>query len=130
MKFRILMILLAVSLISAGCTPQVKYIERVRVDTIKAASPIIEETLAAKVITDTLVMSSKEARNDTVRIIKYFPREKKFYIKVKPDTVKVIDVDTLQTTQIIEKITDNKIEKIIIILLIVGLISITIKIRR
>ncbi|MEM3091772.1 MAG: hypothetical protein QXD05_01425 [Candidatus Pacearchaeota archaeon] len=111
-----------------GCHPEIRTIEKIKLDTIKIASPIIEDTLKAKIITDTIIVADKLNKKDTTIIVKYFPVEKKFYIKAKPDTIKIIDIDTLQTTQIIEK--ENKTNKILIILLVAGIIILIIKLRR
>lgn len=111
-----------------GCHPEIRTIEKIKLDTIKIASPIIEDTLKAKIVTDTIIVADKLNKKDTTIIVKYFPIEKKFYIKAKPDTIKIIDIDTLHTTQIIEK--ENKTNKILIILLVAGIIILIIKLRR
>lgn len=124
-------IIAAVIMIFAnGCKPEVRYIERVRIDTIKAVSPTIEETLKATIIIDTVIATNKIIDKDTIIDVRYYPITKNFYIKAKPDTVKIVDIDTLHTTQIVEKINDNKIEKIIILLLAISIIIIIIINRR
>jgi len=65
------------------------------------APPIIEEILKADIITDTVIIANTIYKNDTVTTVKYFPKEKKFYIKVKPDTIRFFD--TLRTVVIKEK---------------------------
>ncbi len=65
-----------------------------RVDTVKVVPPTIEKLVYVS-YKDTNQIVAK----DTNVIIKYYPAEKRFYIKVKPDTVKLIKIhtDTIRT---------------------------------
>ena len=98
-------IILISILITTACTTT-RVVERVKIDTIKVASPIIEDSLIAKVLTDTVIVSNKVIQKDTVIDVRYYPLEKKFYVKVKPDTVTLLKIDTVQTT--IEMKEENK----------------------
>lgn len=104
--FKINLILIYLILLLSSCTTT-RYIEKtVGVDTIKVASPVIEDTLFPKLVTDTVVLTNKiiikDTIKDTVIDIRYFPVEKKFYIKVKPDTITLIRIDTVTNTVIKE----------------------------
>ncbi|MEJ5352454.1 MAG: hypothetical protein WHS65_12770 [Melioribacteraceae bacterium] len=123
---RIIKIILLMILIA--CNPEIRTIEKVRIDTIRIASPIIEDSLKASLITDSVISSEKIKGNDTIIIAKYYPVEKKFYIKAKPDTITLYKIDTLTTTQVIEK--EKSPIALIVILLVIPLILIAILIRR
>lgn len=77
-----------------GCS-STRVIEKVRVDTIKAVSPTIDEVLEAKTTTDTVIITNKIIERDTVIDVRYYPIKKKFYLKVKPDTVTITRLDTV-----------------------------------
>jgi hypothetical protein len=77
---------------------------------------VIEDTIKAAVNNDSVIIGIETGhpsghspaatgagfqQQDTNIIVKYFPKYKKFYIKVKPDSVIVFD--TLKTIQTIEK---------------------------
>lgn len=62
---------------------------------------IIEDSIKNVTVTDTVIIGTEIIKHDTTTIVKYFPQEKKFYIKVKPDSILIID--TIKTKQIIEK---------------------------
>lgn len=62
---------------------------------------IIERTLPA--VHDTVAETGYEIRGrDTVTLVKYFPKERRFYLKVKPDSVYVQIRDTVRV--------DNRVE--------------------
>ena len=122
-----IMLILWISLllfILASCT-QHRYVERITVDTIKVASPVIEDTLAAKVITDTVIIANEIVRTDTVIDVRYYPVGKKFYVKVKPDTVTIFKTDTVSQINIENK--SNPIDTIFWIIMIVAGIVVIIK---
>lgn len=93
------LLIIAIVLFVVGCSGT-RVIETIRVDTIRTASPTIEEILDAKTITDTIITSNKIVDKDTVIDVRYYPVEKKFYIKAKPDTVTIIKMDTLTTFKV------------------------------
>jgi hypothetical protein len=109
-------ILIIIVLILYSCAPQIRTIEKVRIDTFKVVSPTIEDTLKANIIKDTVIIANKIKEKDTVIIAKYFPVEKKFYIKAKPDTVTLFKIDTVSNVKIIEKDSFEAIDKIILLL--------------
>jgi len=94
-----------------ACSSQKEIIE-IKPIVIKPAT--IEDSFNASVITDTVIIGSSSAngginsssslRKDTSVIVKYFPVEKRFYVKVKPDSI--VFFDTVRTIQYLE----NKIE--------------------
>lgn len=75
-----------------------------RVDTIKVVPPVIERFVYVS-YKDTSQIVAK----DTNIVIKYYPLEKRFYVKLKPDTVKIIKIhtDTIKTTINQKKYTAN-----------------------
>jgi hypothetical protein len=93
----------------AGCSPTVRYIDRVQVDTLTIVPPPVIKELPAQVITDTVIIGTYVKDTDTVIKIKYYPLEQKFNLKVKPDTIKILRIDTVTTTQIIETEKDEGI---------------------
>lgn len=99
-----ILLIVAILLFVVGCSGT-KVIETVRVDIIRTASPIIEETLDAKTITDTIIVTNKILEKDTIIDVRYYPVEKKFYVKAKPDTVIITRLDTI--AQFITEKSDN-----------------------
>lgn len=99
-----ILLVASILLFVVGCSGT-KVIETIRVDTIRTVSPTIEEMLDAKTITDTVIITNKIIEKDTVIDVRYFPVEKKFYIKAKPDTVIITRLDTI--AQFITEKSDN-----------------------
>lgn len=124
-----LLALLAIVLFVIGCS-QVRYIDRIKVDTLKIAPPTVEKFLEAKQVTDTIIVTNEVVKQDTVIDVRYYPVEKKFYVKVKPDTVEVIKIDTVAQTIIKEEKSNGLLEKIIAALILIALIVLSIKIIR
>jgi len=87
----------------AGCSPAVRYVESVRVDTVTVVPPVIVKEIPAQVITDTVIVGYEVVHTDTVVTVKYMPREQKFDLKVKPDTIRLIQVDTVTKIEMTEK---------------------------
>jgi len=77
---------------SSGITQKTIIEDRI----IKAPVPAIEETLPA-VIYDTVLVAQRVVEHDTVLVVKYFPKTQTFYVHAKPDSVKIIIRDTVQT---------------------------------
>ncbi|WP_297838060.1 hypothetical protein [Ignavibacterium sp.] len=123
--FKPILLILVLAFILLGCG-STRVVEKVRIDTIKVVSPVIEDSLMAKVITDTVVVTNKIIKKDTVIDVRYYPVDKKFYLKVKPDTVLITKIDTV--TQIkTEEGNSNSYKWIVIVALaIIGLISLII----
>ena len=97
---KIAVLVAALLFLFAGCSPAVRYVESVRVDTVRVVPPVIERELPAQIVTDTVVIGNEIVRTDTVVTVKYFPKEQRFYVKVKPDTVEVLRIDTVTQVQI------------------------------
>jgi len=90
MIFRIL--LCSTFFLFIGCTPLQKVV------TEKLYPVVIEEqkdTLRADIITDTLIIASHNHLTDTVVVVKYFPLKRKFYYKIRADTVLIPITDTI-----------------------------------
>jgi len=66
-----------------------------KIDTIKIVRPAIE-----KFIYVTKQDTSEVIAKDSNTTIKYYPLLKKFYIYHKPDTVRMLKIDTVKITQI------------------------------
>ncbi|MEP0860569.1 MAG: hypothetical protein HRF52_03925 [Ignavibacterium sp.] len=96
-----ILLIAAILLFITGCSGT-RIIETIKVDTIKAVSPTIEEELEAKMITDTIIVTNKILEKDTIIDVRYYPVEKKFYIKAKPDTVTLTKIDTLVKVEVKE----------------------------
>jgi hypothetical protein len=91
----------------SGCG-QTKEIERITVrDTLYAvASPVIREDLPATV-TDTLVSAFRAVGKYTVVDVRYFPVERRILVTAKPDSVYILDHDTLTQTQYVETVVET-----------------------
>lgn len=115
----------------AGCSTT-RVMERVTVDTIRVASPVVEDSLRAVLVSDTVIVTNRVVERDTVIDVRYYPKLEKFYIKVKPDTVTIFKVDTVETT--IEREAEDKEAgdgKILLITVVtIIIIMIYIKFRR
>lgn len=90
-RYRALVFLLI--LILLGCSSNQRFVTEV--EEIKVVPNPIEKELKANSITDTLIVAKEIVNKDTVTIVKYYPIEKRFYLKAKPDTIKFYRVDTL-----------------------------------
>lgn len=111
-----------------GCS-QPRYAQKISIDTLKVASPIIEKEIPATIINDTIIIGNTILKKDTLILVKYYPVEKKFYIKAKPDTVTILKIDTILQT-IVEKKEEKKNNSllwsiIIPLILVIILLSIT-----
>jgi hypothetical protein len=96
-------ILLFLVFILFGCTP--KEITTV-IKPVAIAPPVIEDSLKASVITDTVIIANTIYKKDTLITVKYYPKEKKFFVKVKPDTIRFYD--TTKTVVIKEKEQEDR----------------------
>ncbi len=119
--------LLLIALTVTACTQQ-RYVERIKVDTIKVASPVVEDSLTASVVTDTVVIANKSVNTDTVINIKYYPADKKFYVKVKPDTVTIFRTDTVAQVQIENR--ESPLYMIFWVLIITIVVVIILKLKK
>lgn len=94
MKLNVILCIILVTLCS--CAPRIMYRDTVIRDTVlKVQPPVIEKSLAADVIHDTIVQATEIRGRDTVTKVQYLPHLKKFYVRVKPDTVSVTVRDTV-----------------------------------
>jgi len=86
-------------LILAGCScPQVETI--IRPETITVIPPVIQDTVLVAYADTVLVEGHNIVKSDTVIQVKYYPKEKKFFVKTKPDTIRIIKADTVKITHI------------------------------
>lgn len=99
-KNKLIMILVIV-LVGCSTTRQIEIKPRAVVP------PIIEGELKATEITekDTVIIANEIIKKDTVTQIKYYPKTKTFYYKIKPDTI--IIMDTVKTAIVKEKVKDR-----------------------
>lgn len=119
----VLMIIIPTIIILAttGCGSQVRYLANLKVDTIKVVPPVISDSLDTyqKISgMDTIIISQKIVERDTLIDIRYYPKYQKLKVNIKPDTVRIIKVDTISTTQIIneDKWGPSKVSGFIILL--------------
>ncbi len=94
--------LLSIVLIGCGTTRQIEIKPRAVIP------PIIEGKLKAEEVIlnkDTVIIANEIIKKDTVTQIKYFPKTKTFYYKVKPDTI--IIMDTVRTEIVKEKVEEK-----------------------
>jgi allophanate hydrolase subunit 1 len=124
MKY-VLAIAIILILTLSSCTPSVRYIDKITVDTIKVVPPIIYDSILVKQY-DTVVVAQRIVDNDTIIDVRYYPETKYITVKVKPDTVEVLRIDTVSVTQVIEQAKEKSytVWNYIIALAIIVLISI------
>lgn len=85
-----------------GCTAT-KEITEIKPRVIKPE--IIRDTIRVKEKADTVIIGHEIIKNDTIKLVKYFPKKEKFYIKVKPDSI--VLYDTIKTTQVIKEVVET-----------------------
>ena len=101
MKYFFAYILFLLSIFFVSCSQQPVIIQQkdekivTKIDTIKIVRPAIE-----KFIYVTKQDTSEVIAKDSNTTIKYYPLLKKFYIYHKPDTVRMLKIDTVKITQI------------------------------
>lgn len=130
---KILFLVAGFVLLFAGCSPTVRYIESVRIDTVRVVPPVIEKELPAKIITDTVIVANVVMGIDTVVDVRYYPVEKKFYVKAKPDTVKLLRVDTVSVVRVVETPPESEAwyERWYWVVLVIGVVVLIIyKVRK
>jgi len=94
-------IFILLSILFVSCSQQPIIIQQkeekivTKIDTIKIVRPAIE-----KFIYVTKQDTSEVIAKDSNTTIKYYPLLKKFYIYHKPDTVRMLKIDTVKITQI------------------------------
>ena len=66
---------------------------------------VIEDSIRTIIKTDTVIVGVDVIKNDTITIVKYFPKLEKFYIKAKPDSI--VYIDTIKSIQTIEKFIET-----------------------
>lgn len=92
--------LLLLLLLSCSATKEVTEIKQ------RVIKPeIIRDTIKVKEKADTVIIGHEIIKNDTVRLVKYFPKKEKFFIKVKPDSI--VLYDTIKTTQVIKEVVET-----------------------
>jgi len=99
-KNKLIMIMILVFVI-VGCSTT----RQIEIKPRAVVPPIIEGELKATVIKDTVIVANEIIRKDTVTQIKYYPKTKTFYYKVKPDTI--IIMDTVRTEIVKEKVEEK-----------------------
>ena len=87
-------------LLFIGCGTT-RYVDRtetiIKHDTIRVPVPEITDTLQAAYDSLLQYIHAEQINGkDTIIQIKYFPKEHKIYVSVKPDTIEIIKPDTTQ----------------------------------
>lgn len=82
------------TLLLSSCSTPVETIIRDR--EVKVFVPPIHDTIPAYIHDTTYMQGELIEHHDTIAVVKYFPKEKKFYIYVNPDSAKYHDIDTTQ----------------------------------
>lgn len=98
----LVVIITIIVIMFSGCSVKPEIIYRDRI--INVSPPIIHDTVTA-VELDTVVIGHNIIKNDTVAVIKYFPKWKYFDYTIKPDTIKLLVRDTIM--QKIEKVVET-----------------------
>ena len=96
----ILLVMALLFLFGCGSTKEITEIKPVVIH-----PPVIEDSIKATTKSDTVIIGVDVIKNDTVTIVKYFPKIEKFYVKAKPDSITIWD--TVKTTQTIEKLIET-----------------------
>lgn len=112
-----LRIIIVLSLLLIGCSSPRYY---TKAEEMKIVPETIEKELKATTILDTVIIAKEVQHKDTITIVKYYPVEKKFYLKAKPDTIKLTKIDTL--VKIEEKVEKNTDYSLVVIAFLLGLI--------
>lgn len=68
----------------------------VRDTTITVASPVIRDTLSSTTRPDSIIEATRIVEHDTTIVVRYIPKEKRFFVYVKPDSVRVVLHDTVE----------------------------------
>ena len=96
--------LIALIMILSGCGGTTKEITEIK--PVVIYPPVIQDSLKAAVVTDTVIIGNTIVNQDTVILVKYFPQTKSFALKVKPDSI--IYWDTVKVLQPpVEKIVET-----------------------
>jgi len=97
-----LIILFVLTLVGCSTTRQIEIKPRTIVPAViegeLKAGPIINNK-------DTVYIANEIIRKDTVTQIRYYPKTKTFYYRVKPDTITIMD--TIKTEIIKEKVEEK-----------------------
>jgi len=95
-----LILILVIVLVGCSTTRQIEIKPRAVIP------PIIEgELKATEIEKDTVIIANEIIKKDTVTQIKYYPKTKTFYYKIKPDTITIMD--TIKTEIIKEKVEEK-----------------------
>lgn len=96
--------ILIVSLIIGGCSTT-RYIDKTEtVITDKViVPPVIKDTVYVTYTDSVMIQGEKIVKIDTVIKVQYYPKLKKFYINVKPDTITLRDTLQIIKTTVITK---------------------------
>lgn len=103
-KNKLIMLFAFVFVLLVGCSTT----RQIEIKPRAVIPPIIEGKLKAEEVIlnkDTVIIANEIIKKDTVTQIKYFPKTKTFYYKVKPDTV--IIMDTVRNEIIKEKVEEK-----------------------
>lgn len=97
-----LIILFVLILVGCGTTKQIEIKPRAVIPPVIEGKLKSEEVMEGK---DTILIANEIVKKDTVTQIRYYPKTKTFYYKVKPDTI--IIMDTVRAEIIKEKVKEK-----------------------
>ena len=97
-----LIILFVLILVGCGTTKQIEIKPRAVIPSIIEGKLKAEEVILDK---DTVIIANEIVKKDTVTQIRYYPKTKTFYYKVKPDTI--IIMDTVRAEIVKEKVEEK-----------------------
>lgn len=97
-----LVILFVLILVGCGTTRQIEIKPRAVIPSIIEGKLKAEEVILDK---DTVIIANEIVKKDTVTQIRYYPKTKTFYYKVKPDTI--IIMDTVRAEIIKEEVKEK-----------------------
>ncbi len=97
-----LIILFVLILVGCGTTKQIEIKPRAVIPSIIEGKLKAEEVILDK---DTVIIANEIVKKDTVTQIRYYPKTKTFYYKVKPDTI--IIMDTVRAEIIKEEVKEK-----------------------
>ncbi len=88
--FLLVKILIAVTVLALifGCGAT-KELTEIKPLIIKPA--VIHDTVNVQLASDTVIIGADVVKNDTITLVKYFPKLQKFYIQAKPDSIILFD---------------------------------------
>lgn len=98
----ILLIICLFSINFSSCSSE-KIIVQTKIDTIKIVPKTLSDSVymrASAYNNDTIYVYNKVVNTDTVIKFRFIPKTKKLYYYLKPDTIKILRVDTVNVIKV------------------------------